>query len=96
MVDGTQLSHHQRGSGPDVVLLHGGMGSAEDFEPVLERLAAAYRVTAIDRPGFGRSHGRGDDVTHPGNARLVAGAVGTLGLPRPVAVGHSHGGGVAL
>src|SRR5262245_59578639 len=95
-VDGTPLSYHQRGAGPDVVLLHGGMGSAEDFEPVLDALAARFRVTAVDRPGFGLSHARGDDPTYPGNARLVAGLVRQLGLIRPVVVGHSHGGGVAL
>jgi pimeloyl-ACP methyl ester carboxylesterase len=95
-VDGTPISYHQRGSGPDVVLVHGGMGSAEDFEPVLDALAESHRVTAVDRPGFGLSHARGDDVTYPGNARLLAGLIRELGLVKPVVVGHSHGGGVAL
>lgn len=96
LVDGTRLSYHRVGDGPDVVLLHGGMGSAEDWEPVLGKLAPRFRVTALDRPGFGLSLSRGDDATYPGNARLVAGAVRALGLTRPVIVGHSHGGGVAL
>lgn len=96
VVDGTRISYHQRGAGPDVVLLHGGMGSAEDFEPVLDDLARDFRVTAIDRPGFGLSEARGDDPTYPGNARVVAAVVGELDLVRPVVVGHSHGGGVAL
>jgi pimeloyl-ACP methyl ester carboxylesterase len=95
-VDGTRLGYHRRGTGPDVVLVHGGMGSAEDFEPVLERLAARFRVTAVDRPGFGLSEARGEDVTYPGNARLLAGLVRATGVARPVIVGHSHGGGVAL
>ena len=95
-VGGTRVSYHQKGRGQDVVLVHGGMGSAEDFEPVLDRLAVDFRVTAIDRPGFGLSGARGDDPTYPGNARLVAGAVRALALARPVVVGHSHGGGVAL
>jgi pimeloyl-ACP methyl ester carboxylesterase len=96
VVDGTRLSYHRVGAGRDVVLVHGGMGSAEDFEPILEPLARDHRVTAIDRPGFGLSRARGDDATYPGNARLVAGLVRTLGVTRPVVVGHSHGGGVAL
>jgi pimeloyl-ACP methyl ester carboxylesterase len=96
VVDGRSLSYHRTGTGPDVVLLHGGMGSAEDFEPVLPGLASAHRVTVVDRPGFGRSQARADDATYPGNARLVAGLVRALGLRRPVLVGHSHGGGVAL
>ena len=95
-VDGTRLSFHQRGRGPDVVLVHGGMGSAEDFEPILEPLEARFRVTAVDRPGFGLSRAHGEDPTYPGNARLLGGLIRALHLDRPVVVGHSHGGGVAL
>lgn len=95
-IGGTPISYHQRGSGRDVVLLHGGMGSAEDFVPVLDELARDFRVTAIDRPGFGLSDARGDDATYPGNGRQIEGAIRALGLVRPIIVGHSHGGGVAL
>jgi pimeloyl-ACP methyl ester carboxylesterase len=95
-VGGTQLSYYQRGTGPDVVLLHGGMGSAEDFIPVIDTLAREFRVTAIDRPGFGLSHASADDATYPGNARQIAGVIRAIGLNRPILVGHSHGGGVSL
>lgn len=95
-VGGTRLGYHRTGSGPDVVLLHGGMGSAEDFEPVLAWLAGEFRVTAVDRPGFGLSLAPGDAPTYPGNVRLVGGLLRALGLSRPILVGHSHGGGVAL
>lgn len=95
-VDGSLVSYHQSGGGADVVLLHGGMGSAEDFTPVLELLAREFRVTAVDRPGFGLSQAAGDLATYPGNAGQVAGLIRRLGLVRPVLVGHSHGGGVAL
>jgi pimeloyl-ACP methyl ester carboxylesterase len=72
------------------------MGSVEDFEPILDQLAQHHRVTAVDRPGFGLSLAHGDDPTYPGNARLLGGLIRALGLERPVIVGHSHGGGVAL
>jgi pimeloyl-ACP methyl ester carboxylesterase len=96
VVDGTRLAFHQMGQGPDVLLLHGGMGSAEDFERLFPLLAVGQRLTAVDRPGFGGSESRGEDHTISGNARLIAGLVRALGLARPVVVGHSHGGGVAL
>ncbi len=97
VVDGTQLSYHQRGSGPDVVLIHGGMGSAEDWEPVLAQLAESFRVTVVDRPGFGLSRADGKlDATYPGNAKLIAGLVTQLGLERPILVGHSRGGGISM
>ena len=44
---------------PAIVLLHGGLGSAEDFAPLLPRLQAHFRTLAIDTRGHGRStHGR--------------------------------------
>lgn len=98
-LDGRTLSYHQSGSDTgtvDVVLLHGGMGSAEDFEPILPLLGDRLRLFALDRPGFGFSEARGDDATYPGNARRVLSLVRALGLRRPLLVGHSHGGGVAL
>ena len=95
-IDGTQLSYHRRGVGRDIVVVHGAMGSAEDFEPVLDQLAAGFRLTVVDRPGFGLSRAPGDAATFAGNARLLAGLIRALALARPVIVGHSHGGGVAL
>lgn len=96
VINGTPLTFHQRGDGRDVVMIHGGMGSAEDFEPLLDGLADGYRLTLVDRPGFGGSRARDGDPTYPGNARLIAGLIRELGLVRPIVVGHSHGGGVAL
>lgn len=95
-VDGLEVAYHQRGAGPDVLLIHGGMGTAEDWEPVLDALSAKHRVTALDRPGFGGSEVAGDIPALAGNAKQVAGLIRALKLERPVVVGHSHGGGVAL
>ena len=36
---------------PAIVLLHGGLGSAEDFAPLLPRLQAHFRTLAIDTRG---------------------------------------------
>ena len=51
-----------RGGGPPVVLLHGNVVTAEDFDTsgVLDLVAKRHRVIAFDRPGFGysdRPHG---------------------------------------
>lgn len=42
-------------SGPPLLLLHGGFGSFEDFNPVLPALLADFRVIALDSRGHGRS-----------------------------------------
>ena len=60
--DGVRLHYIEKGEGPPVVLLHGNVVTAEDFQTsgVLDLLARRHRVIAFDRPGFGysdRPHG---------------------------------------
>ena len=49
------LSHHRRGSGPPLVLIHGIGSHWHMWQPVLELLAAEREVFAVDLPGFGES-----------------------------------------
>ncbi|MBA4501456.1 pimeloyl-ACP methyl ester esterase BioH [Marinobacterium marinum] len=54
------LWRETRGSGPDLVLLHGWGLSSGIWGAFAERLTAHYRVTLIDLPGLGRSAPAGD------------------------------------
>lgn len=97
-VDGLRLHALVRGSGPDLVLIHGASGNARDFSfDLMNRLATRYRVIAFDRPGLGWS----DDAGPGGVSPLVQGdllrrAAAELGARRPLVLGHSYGGAVAL
>jgi pimeloyl-ACP methyl ester carboxylesterase len=83
------------GSGPALLLLHGGAGDARrHWAPVWERLAHSFVVAAPDLPGFGEtaplpSASFGAFADWVGELREV------LGFPRLVLVGNSFGGGVA-
>jgi len=97
-VGATRLHYRAGGTGVPVVLLHGsGNGDLRDWDGGLfDDLAARFRVVAFDRPGTGQSQplAGGED---PGRqAGLLAAAAAELGLVRPVVVGHSYGGAVAL
>lgn len=97
-VGATRLHYREAGDGAPVVLLHGsGNGDLRDWDGGLfAELATRYRVVAFDRPGIGQSQtlAGGED---PGRqAELLAGAAAKLGLVRPIVVGHSYGGSVAL
>ncbi|MFM2354882.1 MAG: hypothetical protein RLZZ528_618 [Pseudomonadota bacterium] len=96
-VNGAQVHAVVAGTGPDVVLIHGASGSARDFTfSLLPRLARDYRVIAFDRPGFGWSDAiSGGEALAP-QATTLADAARLLGAERPVVVGHSYGGAVAL
>jgi pimeloyl-ACP methyl ester carboxylesterase len=49
------MAVHRRGSGPDVVLFHGGMGSWKHWARNIEPLATRFTVHALDHPSYGAS-----------------------------------------
>ena len=98
-VDGVRLHYHERGDGPPVVLLHGNVVTAEDFQTsgVLDLLARRHRVIAFDRPGFGYSdRPHGSAWSAQAQADLLRDALDVLGINSPIVLGHSWGAAVAL
>ena len=45
----------EAGQGQPLLLLHGGLGEAFQWAPLMPLLARRYRVLAVDRPGPGRA-----------------------------------------
>lgn len=97
-VDGIRLHAEVRGSGPDLVLIHGASGNTRDFSfALMERLAPHYRVIAFDRPGMGYSDALdGREISPLVQGDLLRRAALQLGAERPLVLGHSYGGAVAL
>lgn len=98
-----KIHYIKRGRGPDVILLHGAGGNLRDFDfALIDALAARYRVTAFDRPGLGYS----DDIagglwdnqgaSPAAQVAVLRAAARALGIRRPIVVGHSFGGIIAL
>jgi pimeloyl-[acyl-carrier protein] methyl ester esterase len=56
------LYRESRGSGPDLVLWHGWGMNLRVFDPLVDRLAAHFRVTSVDLPGHGRSPSQSRDL----------------------------------
>jgi pimeloyl-ACP methyl ester carboxylesterase len=78
---------------PPVVLLHGGHQSAHSWDLVSLHLAQRYRVLALDQRGHGDSEWARDAEYANQTMSLDAEAfITTLGLDRPVLIGHSMGG----
>ena len=97
-LDGERLHLLDTGGGPALVLIHGLSGQMGNFtHSLVDRLAADFRVIAFDRPGSGYSpRARGAPAGPRAQAAALARAIRALGLKRPVIVGHSFGGAVAL
>lgn len=95
-----------RGNGPDLVLIHGASGNLRDFDfGFIDRLSDRYRVIAFDRPGLGytgRTNPAYDSAftaqaeTLSEQATLLQAAAAQLGADKPLVMGQSFGGSVAL
>jgi len=97
-VAGARIHYLDKGSGPAVVILHGLGGQMGNFTyALLERLTDEFRIILMDRPGSGysrRAPGATGRLTE--QASIVAEFIRELGLERPLLVGHSLGGAIAL
>lgn len=91
-----KLHTESEGAGEPVVILHGLMGSCENWRAVRTALAARYFVVCADLPNHGRSpHAAAVDLGSMGDD--VMETLGALGVRGRVAVlGHSLGGKVAM
>ncbi len=101
VVDGLRLRYREWGiAGPDrptLILIHGFANSLQSFRLLAPRLADCCRVVALDLPGYGLSAKPVDHDYHNGpQAEVVIRAAHSLGLDRPIYVGHSLGGAIAL
>ncbi|WP_227268608.1 alpha/beta fold hydrolase [Roseobacter weihaiensis] len=90
------VSQAGKSDGPPVILLHGGLGSRADFEPLARYLVSRYRLIAIDSRGHGRSALGDATLTYRQLADDIAAVLDQLGLSEAGIIGHSDGGIVAL
>jgi pimeloyl-ACP methyl ester carboxylesterase len=97
-VPGARLHVVERGTGPPLLLVHGLAGQVRYFTfGIVDQLAEQYRVVAVDRPGSGYSvRTAGASAALGAQADVLAALIDALQLGRPLVVGHSLGGAVAL
>jgi pimeloyl-ACP methyl ester carboxylesterase len=97
-VDANGVAHYyeEHGSGPVVLLLHGGLESSESWAMQVPALTEAHRVVLIDR----RGHGRTADVAGPITYTLMRddtiACIEALDIAGAHLVGWSDGGIIAL
>lgn len=95
--NGVKLAFEQHGEGdPALVFIHGWCCDHTFFEPQIEYFSRRQRVVTVDRRGHGESD-KPEQAYHPDVfAKDTAWLIDQLGLTKPVVVGHSMGGVVAL
>lgn len=95
--DGATLRYTEVGSGGvPLLFVPGGSCDWWSFHRQLEHFGASRRCVSIDLRGHGQSDKPPGGYTMAGYADDVAWLAGQLGLDRPIVVGHSMGGAIAV
>jgi len=87
---------------PTLLLLHEGLGSVSMWRHFPEKLAAATgcRLIVWSRAGYGGSEPYGEPRTlrymHREGEEMLPALLAALGIERPLLIGHSDGGSIAL
>jgi pimeloyl-ACP methyl ester carboxylesterase len=95
--DGVTIAYEERGSGDSTfVFVHGWCCDHTHFAPQIEHFSRDSRVIAPDQLGFGASDKPHGAYTIEGFADDLAWLCDQIGAHKPIVVGHSLGGAVAL
>jgi pimeloyl-ACP methyl ester carboxylesterase len=95
--DGLALGYEESGAGePSLLLVHGWGTRRGVFEPLVRTFSDTHRVVAVDLRGHGESDASVENVSVETFAEDAAWLASALDLLRPVIIGHSLGGLVAL
>lgn len=101
VADGIRTHYFELGSGPALILIHGGGPGADswgNWKSCLQEYAKTFRVIALDMPGFGRSEKPSPDEypydQQSRNRHLIA-FIEALGLDSVNLIGNSMGGATA-
>jgi pimeloyl-ACP methyl ester carboxylesterase len=97
-LDGARIHSVDRGRGPTIILIHGLTGQLRNFTySLVDLLTDEFRVIAIDRPGSGYSkRAAGGSAGLIAQGDQIAKFIHAMGVERPLVVGHSLGGAIAL
>jgi pimeloyl-ACP methyl ester carboxylesterase len=95
-LDDVSIAYERAGSGPALVLLHGGLSDHREWRRQVDGLADAFTVVAWDAPGCGGSTDPPASFRMPDYADRLAAFIDTLGLEAPAVLGLSWGSTLAL
>ncbi|MDD6942317.1 MAG: alpha/beta hydrolase [Bacilli bacterium] len=95
-INNVNVNYIQYGEGKDVLLLHGWGQNIQMMRPIGDNLCSNHRITIIDFPGFGESDEPSTPWTIDDYSLLIENLVRELNIRKPIVMGHSFGGRVAI
>jgi len=89
------LHFREIGSGPPMIILHGVFGSSDNWFSIGKSFAENWKVYLIDQRNHGQSF-HSDEFNYPVMANDINLFIQNESVGRPVVIGHSMGGKVAM
>ena len=90
------VNYIQYGKGKDILLLHGWGQNIEMMKPIGDNFCDKFRITIIDFPGFGESEEPHEIWNIDKYSEMLEEFVKEVGIKKPIVMGHSFGGRVAI
>lgn len=90
-----QLNFRRQGKGQPVIVIHGLFGSLDNLNGLSKALAEQYDVIAVDVRNHGLSP-RSEHLSYQDMANDILALSAQLSLVRPILIGHSMGGKIAM
>jgi len=94
--NGLRVYYEVYGEGKPLLLIHGGTATSQSWASHLPAFTEHFQVFTPDSRGHGRTDNPTDELGYRAMADDVAALVGVLGLQRPLVLGYSDGGQIAL
>lgn len=94
--NGLNIHYQETGSGVPLILLHGGSANLQSFDAQVPAFAGHFRVIALDSRGHGRTVNPDGKMSYAGMADDVIAFIDALKLDKPLVLGYSDGGQIAL
>ena len=89
------LNFKEFGSGKQIIILHGLLGSLDNWVSIALKLSQNYKVTILDLPNHGRSY-HSNTFSYYDMATSLNEFIKTKNINEPTIIGHSMGGKLAM
>lgn len=95
-VNGMTMYYEMHANGDPLLLLHGGLGFAGEWDPFIPAFSERFQVFALDSRGHARSDNPAGELSYRAMSDDVATLIEILALDRVSVVGNSDGAQIAL